>query len=394
MPDVVDSNGLQVKTLAEIVADLGAGLQAIYGTDINLDSNSPDGQLVNLFAQAGVDLRELLVATNNTFSVPASFGVFLDQRVALNGMTRKSGTHTLTNVTVTTTGAVNLTGVDALATDPTAQVYTVADGNGVQYQLIATTSIVSSGAHILAFQAKDVGVIQPVQNTITVQVSLVAGVTAVNNPSVATSLGTAEETDGQLRVRQAKMFKLGSLGPSDAIEAALLSISDVTDAFVAQNDTDSESGGVPARSIWAIVTGGTDAEIGTAIYNKKAPGCGMKGSSSYVVTRPNGTSFTALWDASIAENLYMKFTITARVPGITFDAAAIKTAIVAQLLYKLNQSASIGDVITIMNAINPNAILSVVGVSADGMSYVDILPPSDFQHYFTLSTGNIDVTIP
>lgn len=61
MPDIIDENGLQVKTFDEILQELKDGLRAIYGNDINLDQNSPDGQMVGIIAQVATDLRELLV---------------------------------------------------------------------------------------------------------------------------------------------------------------------------------------------------------------------------------------------------------------------------------------------------------------------------------------------
>lgn len=394
MPDQLTSTGLQIKTVTEIVADLTVALQEIYGADINLDSNSPDGQLVNIFAQAGEDLRELLLMTYNTFTIDAAFGVYLDQRVAINGIARKAGTNTVTDVTVTTTGALNLVGLDALITNPAAVVFTVADADGVAYQLQTSTSIGGAGDHVLAFQAAEIGVVQPVPNTITVQITVVAGVSAVNNPDPATTIGTAEENDAELKIRQAKMFFLASTGPADSIEAALLAVPNVIDAFVAENDTDSPISGVPAYSVWCIVNGGTDAAVGTAIYSKKSPGCGMKGSTTYVVTRPNGTSFTAKFDRAIAERLYAEFTLTSRVPGITFDTTFIANALAAALIYKLNQDATIGDIIIAMFAIEPRAVLTAVGVGLNGMSYADIESPSDFQHYFHLAAGDIDITIP
>lgn len=393
MPDQLTAAGLEVSTQAEILAALVAEFQAIYGTDINVDSNSPDGQALNIYAQGGTDLRELLVAVYNSFAIDSAFGVYLDQRVALNGVARKPGTHTITNVTVTTSGALNLVGVDALVNDPTAVVFTLADNNGVPYQLLESVSIVSSGDHVLAFQASDVGIIEPIQNTITVQVTVVAGVTGVNNPDEATSIGTAEETDAQLKIRQAKLFFLASNGPADAIEAQILqNVPGVVDTFVYDNATDSPVDSVPAFSIWVIVDGGSDADIAQAIYVTKAPGSPMKGSVTYDITRPNGTTWTAKFDRGINEDLYIAFSTTPRSPGILFDDDAIKTALVQALVYKFNQPATIGDVVLAMAVIEPRAILSVVGVSSDGMSYVDILQPSDFQHKFLLTAAHIDIT--
>ena len=67
MTDVVDSNGLQVSSNAELVSQLTTSFQSIYGNDINVDQNSPDGQMINIFAQGGTDIRELLVQLYNSF---------------------------------------------------------------------------------------------------------------------------------------------------------------------------------------------------------------------------------------------------------------------------------------------------------------------------------------
>lgn len=393
MPNELTSAGLTIKTNTEIVTDLQDGMETIYGADINVDQNSPDGQLIGIFAQAQTDLLELLVQVYNSFTVENAFGVSLDQRVALNGIARRAGTHTVTDVTVTTNGVVNLVGIDALVNDPEAIVFTVSDDGGVLYQLLESISTVN-GANVLSFQAVEIGVIEPIPNTITNQVTVTANVTSVNNPSAATSIGVDEETDVELKIRHAQSFYLASTGPADAIEAAIASVADVTDAFVVENDTDSPVDSIPARSIWCIATGGTDEGVGTAIYNKKIPGCGMKGDEEYVVTRPNGTSFTAKFDRSETEDLFIEFTATSRVPGVEFNAVVMADALAAALAYKLGQSASIGDVIIAMNTIEPRAVLSAVGVGADAMTMVDILDPSDYQHYFTLDADNIDITLP
>ena len=51
MPNSFDANGLQTVTQSEIVDNLTSEFQEIYGEDINVESNSPDGQIINTFAQ-------------------------------------------------------------------------------------------------------------------------------------------------------------------------------------------------------------------------------------------------------------------------------------------------------------------------------------------------------
>lgn len=392
MANSLDTNGLQVDSVTDIVTSLTTSLQGIYGSDINVNQNSPDGQLINIFAQVVADLLELLVAVYNSFGVETAFGTALDQRVALNGITRNAGTYTQTPVNITVSQALNLIGQDQLASNPSAQVFTVSDSSGNQFQLVTSQTIVAAGTYTYTFQAVTIGAIQTLQNTITTQVTVVLGVTAVNNPAIASITGVNEETDAQLRVRHAQSFFLAASGPIDSIEAALLSLTGVIDALVLENDTGGTVNGIPAHSIWCITNGGAAADIGNVIYSKKAPGAGMLGSQSVVVTRPNGQTVTVNYDQAATENLWIRFTIVPKVANATFDHAAIATALVAALTYKVNQAATLGDPINAMLTIAPLAILTSVQVSTDGSNYFDIVQTTSPQYYFVLSTTRITIS--
>jgi hypothetical protein len=384
-------NGLTIDSLSTLVAAITTQLQAIYGPDINVDSNSPDGQLINIFMQAVEDTLELVQSVYNSFGFMTAYGTQLDQRLAILGMARKQGTQTTTPVLVTVNQALTLYG-----TDQTAQpVYTLVDQTGNQWQLVTTNVFSSAGSASLTFQAVTIGAIGVTANTITQQVTTVLGVTSVNNPTVVgTIIGVPEENDTQYKVRAAQSFALASTGPADSVEAALDNIADVTDAFVVENDTNATVNGTPAHSIWCIVAGGTAAEIGTAIYSKKAPGCGMRGAQSYVVTRPNGTTFTALWDTALSQNLYIKFGIIWR-GGVALDNTTIINQLAAALIYKLNQPASVGDIVTAMATIAPTAIVDLTGnqgVSTDGITYESIVNPTSPQYAFEVLAANIEIS--
>jgi len=393
MPNQLDGTGLQIKTISEIKSAIITGLQAVYGPDINVDQNSPDGQLIAIFAQAALDNLELLQQIYNSFSVNQAFGTLLDQRVALNGLSRQPGSFTFTDVDVTVDRALTLEGLDADISNPDGEGFTLADDAGTQFILAATGVIAAPGVYTLSFRAKEIGAVQTTPNTITNQVTVTLGVTAVNNPSAATIIGDDEETDMALKVRHSSSFNLASTGPADAMEATLLALTDVTDAIVVENDTAGTVDGIPARSIWAIVEGGADSDIGAAIYSKKIPGCGQKGGEEVTVTRPNGTTFVAKFDRPIYQDLYVRFTIVPKYAGITFDTDAIKTALAAALIYRLRQSANIGDVVVAMLTIAPDGILTTVGVSDNGTDWEDILPTDDLQHKFVADVARITVTV-
>ena len=79
-----------------VVSSETAALKSIYGADINTDPSTPDGQVINIRAQAAVDNLDLLAQINAMFDPDQAIGVLLDQRCAINGVKRKGGTFTLT----------------------------------------------------------------------------------------------------------------------------------------------------------------------------------------------------------------------------------------------------------------------------------------------------------
>lgn len=395
MPNTLSPFGLTVDTVTEIVDALTLDMQTIYGPDINVDPNSPDGQLINIYAQSAADILELLADVYNSFSVEGAYGTPLDQRVALNGIARKQGTYTTTPVLITVNGALTLPGLDVLVADPTAQVFTVSDNAGNQFFLAASHVFGGAGSASLTFRAVTIGQVEVSPNTITNQVTTILGVSLVNNPTIAgTVLGVTEETDAQLKIRHGQSFALASTGPADAVSAALLAEPDVTDAYVVENVQDTTVNTVPPHAIWCIVTGGADANIAQAIYAKKGIGCDMKGAKSYTIGRPNGTNFVAQWDASISEPLHVRFTINGKVPGTAFDTALIATQLAAALVYKLGNNPNVGDVISAMQVIAPNGYLTDIGVSSDGgITYLDVVSPTTALYYFLVLAANILISV-
>lgn len=361
MPNLLDATGLQTASREELIAKLTAGYQAIYGVDINLASDSPDGQMMNLFVQMLLDNSDLLVQIYNSFDPDNAFGVVLDQRVAINGIQRQAGTHTVTPITVVTNQSVNLYGLD----QSVQPVYTVADNAGNKWLLQSTELGTGVGSSSLLFQAENPGAQLTTPNTITVPVTVVLGVTTVNNPASYLILGINEETDGNLKVRRQRSTALSSVGYYEGLLAALENINGVTSAYIYENDTDTtDADGTPSHSIWIIVAGtGDPAEIGAAIYQKRNAGCGMRGDETYAVVRPSGTPFVARWDNVILQNLFVVFTLTS-IDGVTQpNTAAIRAGLPAIYQPGVNQELDINGLGTFIQQIDPNALMLDAGFS-------------------------------
>lgn len=393
MSDMLDSDGLTLKTLPEIIADLETGVKDIYGDDVNIAADTPDGQLLNIIAQACIDLRELLEDVYASFDPDQAEGTVLDQRVAINGIKRNGGTFTVTPVDITVDRSVTLTGLDAAAAEleiPSG-VYTVKDDAGNQFALLATDTL-SAGTHSLSFRAVELGAIETTLNTITTAVTAKAGVTAINNPDEPTIYGQDEESDAALKIRRRQSITRSSNGYLESILSALLAVDGVTDARVFENSTDvTDIDGTPEHSIWAVVESGAVADIAQALYETKAAGCGMRGSVSEVITRPSGQTITMYFDRPVNEDLYMKMTV-ALIGGGTVDTDYIKAQIVENILYTIGQDAATDDIVCFVKSLDSKFRISDPGVSLNGSDWYDEVSVSDKQNKFVLATARITVT--
>jgi uncharacterized phage protein gp47/JayE len=398
MTDTLDQNGLQITALNDIITDLEATWKSIYGNDINLDSNTPDGQLLNIIAQMRVDNSEICASVYNSFDLTKATGSVLDIRVAYIGIVRTAGTYTEIPVNVTVDRVTTLQGLDAnynSSSVSSADAFTVSDGSNQAY--LATSATLPIGTTTCYFRAADIGNVSFSTNTVTTQVTPVVGVTAVNNPNAAINEGKDEETDSELRLRAQRSYGINSSGYLNGLEAKLLALTDITEAKAYENYTNAtDSNGIPAHSIWVITEGGANADIANAIYKSKCPGTGMKGSVTYDITATNGTVFTAKWDTTSPEALYIRFDLKAITSGTVFDLTAIKSYMETNLTFKLGEYADTSKVTaSALNAIQSQTGYGVplnVEISLDGSTWGDYFTPSALNKEFNVSATNITIT--
>ena len=393
MSDNFDNNGLQVATRPELVEELTQDYQGIYGEDINIDQSSPDGQVINIFAQGGTDIRELLMQIYNSFDPDNCSGKVLDSRCAINNIFRKGGTFTTVPIDVTVDRTVTLDGLDENYNDPNATGYTIQDAAGNQFILVSTQTLQSGTTRVL-FRAKEIGAVQTTLNTITTPVTIVLGVVSVNNPVDATE-GVNEETDYQLKVRRRQSVSIGSSGYLNGLLATVLQLDGVTDAALYENFTgETDENGTPAHCMWLVVEGGSDSDIADAIYRKKSYGCNMRGDISYTITTVSHQQFIAKWDEPTIQNMYVRFNIVPSYPTVVFDLDAIKQYILNAEAFKIGDGAETSTLTTVaQQAIDANGGQGyAVGVmiSTDNSNWVEYIPPVVATK---LAIANIDITV-
>ncbi len=385
MPNSFDSFGLQTLSQNEIVDNLTVAFQKIYGEDINVDSNSPDGQLINIFAQMLEDYYEQLTQVNASFDPDQAIGSVLDQRCSLNGIQRKAGTYTYVDIDVVADRNLTLAGLDQNSVEDS---YTVSDSEGNQF-VLTTTANLTAGTSNLRFRAVNIGNVEVLPNTITTPVTIVLGVTSVNNATGASEQGTNEETDAELRERRKRAVSISNQGYVDGLIAALENITDVTKVAVYQNRTaTTDSDSIPGHSIWVVVAGGTNAEIGQVMDNKVAGGVGMKGAQSVNVTQADGAVATYYFDRPTAQTLYVSLDITPlNNQVVVYDD--IRSAL-TKMSFEPNKTVDSSAIICYIKSLQENIALTCQ-VSTDGTTWGTVVTPTTKDKYFEITTSSITI---
>lgn len=398
MPDQLNENGLVTKTANELISELETNLKSIYGQDIDVNQNSPDGQLIGILAQLGVDLRELLTAAYNSFDPDQATGVLLDQRVSINGIARQAGSYSITPIDITVDQTVTLNGLDADFNLLNGQGYTVQDDAGNEWILVDSVTL-TPGTSSRNFRSRRVGEITTQINTITSQKTIVLGVTQVNNSSAPISIGVNEENDVNLRLRRGRSFALPAQGSVDSIDSSLLNLDGVSEVVVYENvNPVIDDDGIPPHSLWVIVEGGSNTDIANVLARKKNTGSGWKGETIVPVTRENGTITLVAFDRPVAVNLFIRFTIQP-VTLSAFDLESIKTYIVDNLSYGIGDPAETSRITTVaIEAINQvNGVSSGVPinvqVSNNGIDYFEYLEVSNKEQQWTLDVARLEIQV-
>ncbi len=393
MTNTIDANGLILKTNDQIFSDLSNGMKDIYGDDINLASDTPDGQLVALITNAVQDVQSLIQDTYSSFDPDQAIGSSLDSRSAYNGVKRQAGSFTLTPFQVTVDRSVNLAGLDAYLNDELGTGFSIADAAGNLFILTESTTISTAGTTTLVARAQFKGAIASTPNTLTTIATPQLGVKAVNNPTSYSSLGLNSELDLTLRERRKSSVALTAIGYFDALTAQLLNVATVTFAKVYENNTPSVSvEGILPNGIWCIVEGGTDDDIAQAIYRKRNMGVPMKGSEQVVVTRADGSLFNINFDRTATQSLYINCSATS-ISGVTVDTTTLKSSLVSNLSFDVYASFNVNQLAEQILAINPDVLATNLGVSTTGTTYYSIVTPQAKNYRFSLQASNITITV-
>lgn len=383
----INENGLLIDDFSTIYDRLASQFKLIYGQDIQLDQNSPDGQLLGIITNEIYDLQTLILHIYNSFDPDLAQGVELNKLLKLIAQQRKASTKSIVDIEIVVNKNVSLPAD-----------YTIIDENKNEW-IISNAMDLTAGTHTVTFTSKLFGAIEALANTVNEVVTIFPEITSVNNP-LPTEIGQEEESDILLRRRRNNLLEVNSDSTIASIYSKLFTIETVKDVKIYENKTNifNSDLDLDGHSLWVIVEGGEVDEIAKIIASDKTIGTGLKGSISQNYTenflRNDGTFreyiHTVNFDRPTDIQLHINLTVTKRNITDIIDTQAIKNKLLEKL-YKINEKATATELYSYVYNAGNTFIATDLLVSNDGVTF-DNVAISGYDERFIISDENIIIT--
>ncbi|MCK9246064.1 MAG: baseplate J/gp47 family protein [Anaerolineaceae bacterium] len=382
------SNGVAIQTFEEIFEELATGYRGIYGQDINLSQESPDGQRVGIEARAILDVQQFCMALSNSFDPDFAFGQGLGKIAKLSGIFLRPGTRSQWDLTIATDRPVTLP-VD----------YTLEDELGQKWLLPEAVALPTGGGTVTLY-AEEFGAITGGIGAELEEVTFVRGVTGITAAFDAVP-GRAEETDPQFRQRRNRSLENPAYSTVGGLYARLANLPGVTDLQVYENDqpTADPITGLPANSVWAVVENGTIDDIAETLTKHRTSGCQTVGdlTGTFVETliHPNGSEFfiTHLmrFDRPRYVDLHVRLTATRKQTNDPIDTELIKQNIAERTLI-IGESIQAGELYENAYGAGSGYIVTDLMISDDaGATWTDGKLDPELDQKYELNVANVVV---
>ena len=323
--------GLVIETADEVQADIAAQLQsALGGTLQATDGSTVIGQIVGALAVVIQRNQQALQGVYMARYPSGASGTALDGLAQWLGLTRNLATYSTITATAAKAGAGSVTIPQGATLQNTA--------TGDIWAVVSAVTVPGSGTAPLALRAVQVGPVQAPPAIAWQWITPFAGYTAVTvtNGSAGT-VGTAQETDAELRLRISQSAHLPGRGTIDSLRAALLDLDGVTECAVYENPTGTTGitspvviTGLPGHSFVAVLRG-TNAQTADVIFSQKPVGIDTYGASSATVTDSQGVPHLIRWQQAAPLQCYATLSLNGTVTGTANAIKAAMSAYVAGL---------------------------------------------------------------
>ena len=309
----IEKDGVIMPDTADLKTEVEAEFRAALGQDLVVAPESPEGMLIAVETEA----RDAVVRNNaelaNQINPVRAGGVFLDAIAALTGLSRRSAEPS--------TVVARIMGVPETIIPEGSRVATEA---GDVFRSRSATMLDNNGAGTLMFFSEAHDAIPAPAGSLTRILDHVLGWEGVTNPDPAVP-GQSEESDAVFRKRREDTLFLQGVALPGAVMSGVLDVPGVRSMAFRENYSAEEQtiDGVtmPPHSIYAVVDGGADEEVGAMRFRKKSLGCGYAwqaapgatGIEVPVICPESGQRYTVRFDRP--EIVSLRAIVTARVMG-------------------------------------------------------------------------------
>lgn len=281
----------------------------VYGSNLDIDPSSPEGQLIYDEAKDKYSLLLMGQATYNSFSLTNASGQALDRNLQYVGIMRKDDSKSQATVVFDT--------IDQVTPVTLAVGYQFTNQQGDPFQITNTITFINAAdpnasVSAIAVDPGPVDVTAGALNTIT---NPRGNLLSVTNPTDGIT-GTEEESDVESRQRGVQSSETRSKSTISGNLSQIKNLDNVQQAVVFENKDDVSVGIIQAHSARYVVRGGADNDIGDVLYVNEVPGIAYIGDGintvTYTVTESDGIVTVVYFDRPGEDDIYVKVPITTR----------------------------------------------------------------------------------
>lgn len=295
----LDKTGLKILNFQQLLNQLTAKTQELFGDDVNTDQNSAFGMYIRVISWLQNIVNQDLEAVYYSNFVDQAEGVSLDRLGSNYSVTR--------NFAQAATVMLDFTGTTGTVI-PEETVYTTE--SGIEFEMVDTVTLDDSGkgsGEAVCTALDETGNVAP--NTISVQGENIAGVESVTNPTQASG-GAEIETDDAYRQR-IHLSMESQPGPTYyGLYTGLYALPGVEQVQIVPNLTmETDSYGNPPKSLHFYVRGGREDDVAQAILDNIAAGIQTVGKIKKAVKDIGGHTHDVFFDTATVVPIYVSMSL-------------------------------------------------------------------------------------
>ncbi|MDF7681176.1 baseplate J/gp47 family protein [Enterobacteriaceae bacterium ESL0689] len=207
----ITDTGIIIDQLADVHQRLIEGFRRIYGDDINLDSDTPDGQMIGLFSQEIANVNQAIAMIVQMLDPYKATGTWLEQRSMYAGVVRRGADYSYIH-DVVFTGRPNI---------PIPAGAVLVDSNRVKWLTLTAISLNTNGSARAGIRSVELGGYSLSSGSELTMETVTVGVEKVTTTSAAIP-GAFEETDGNLLIRFMRSHSINNHDDRQGLEGHFL----------------------------------------------------------------------------------------------------------------------------------------------------------------------------